>query len=166
MQKLVPDKSWLQNSTKRYSPKACSLILLNQTFFVCVAVHMLFSDLNVPSSTPFLSWLALSPSSRLRYNIIFYHDPLPSCILLYSQSSWKWQPIPVFLPGKSHGQRSLAGSVHGLQRVGHDWATKHSKQLICANIIVIITGLCSLLGDKFCLFPVYAFWTWHRISSQ
>ena len=21
----------------------------------------------------------------------------------------KWQPIPVFLPGKSHGQRSLAG---------------------------------------------------------
>ena len=24
-----------------------------------------------------------------------------------------WQPTPVFLPGKSHGQRSLAGSVHG-----------------------------------------------------
>jgi len=25
--------------------------------------------------------------------------------------SWKraWQPIPVFLPGESHGQRSLAG---------------------------------------------------------
>ena len=22
---------------------------------------------------------------------------------------WKWQPTPVFLPGKSHGQRSLAG---------------------------------------------------------
>ena len=22
----------------------------------------------------------------------------------------KWQPTPVFLPGKSHGQRSLAGS--------------------------------------------------------
>ena len=21
---------------------------------------------------------------------------------------WKWQPTPVFLPGKSHGQRSLA----------------------------------------------------------
>ena len=26
---------------------------------------------------------------------------------------------PVFLPGESHGQRSLAGSI-GLQRVGHD----------------------------------------------
>ena len=23
-----------------------------------------------------------------------------------------WQPIPVFLPGESHGQRSLAGYVH------------------------------------------------------
>ena len=26
----------------------------------------------------------------------------------------KWQPIPVFLPGKSHGQRSLADTVHGV----------------------------------------------------
>ena len=34
-------------------------------------------------------------------------------------SSRKWQPAPVCLPGKSHGQRSLAGSM-GLQRVGHD----------------------------------------------
>ena len=25
----------------------------------------------------------------------------------------KWQPSPVFLPGKSHGQMSLAGTVHG-----------------------------------------------------
>ena len=23
-----------------------------------------------------------------------------------------WQPTPVFLPGESHGQRSLAGTVH------------------------------------------------------
>ena len=22
---------------------------------------------------------------------------------------WEWQPTPVFLPGESHGQRSLAG---------------------------------------------------------
>ena len=31
--------------------------------------------------------------------------------LTYSRISWrrKWQPTPVFLPGKSHGQRSLAG---------------------------------------------------------
>ena len=29
----------------------------------------------------------------------------------------KWQPTPVFLPGKSHGQRSLAGyTVHGVTK--------------------------------------------------
>ena len=36
----------------------------------------------------------------------------------------KWPPTPVFLPGKSHGQRSLVGySPWGSQRVKHDWAT-------------------------------------------
>ena len=37
----------------------------------------------------------------------------------------KWQPTPVFLPGKSHGQRSLGGySPWGWQRVRHDLVTK------------------------------------------
>ena len=31
----------------------------------------------------------------------------------------KWQPTPGFLPGESHGQRSLAGYIQ-LQRVGHN----------------------------------------------
>ena len=39
----------------------------------------------------------------------------------------KWQPIPVFLPGKFHGQRSLVGYiVHGVQRDRHDWAHTHT----------------------------------------
>ena len=38
----------------------------------------------------------------------------------------KWQPIPVFLPGESHGQRSLVGSSPGgSKRVGHNWTTEH-----------------------------------------
>ena len=41
----------------------------------------------------------------------------------------KWQPTPVFLPGESHGQRSLAGDSPWGQRVGHDSAT---KQQFCA----------------------------------
>ena len=54
----------------------------------------------------------------------------------------KWQPTPVFLPGESHGQRSLAGyspwwlsgslvsySPWGWKRVRHDLATKE-QQLI------------------------------------
>ena len=41
----------------------------------------------------------------------------------------KWQSIPVFLPGKSHGWRSLAGySPGGHKRVGHDLATKEQQQ--------------------------------------
>ena len=44
--------------------------------------------------------------------------------------SWrkKWQPTPVFLPGKSHRQRSLAGySPWGHRRVGHDLVTKQQE---------------------------------------
>ena len=33
--------------------------------------------------------------------------------------SRKWQPAPVFLPGKSRGQRSLVGyTVHGVAKSG------------------------------------------------
>ena len=36
-----------------------------------------------------------------------------------------WQPTPVFLPGESHGQRSLVGySPWSRKRLGHYWATK------------------------------------------
>ena len=43
----------------------------------------------------------------------------------------KWQPTPVFLPGESHGQRSLvAYSSQGHKRVGQDLATKQRQQFI------------------------------------
>ena len=34
-----------------------------------------------------------------------------------------WQPTPVLLPGKSHGQRSMAGYSPWGHRVGHNWTT-------------------------------------------
>ena len=34
-----------------------------------------------------------------------------------------WQPTPVFLPGESHGQKSLAGYSPWSRRVRHDWST-------------------------------------------
>ena len=41
----------------------------------------------------------------------------------------KWQPPPVFLPGKPHGQRSLAGySPWGCKRVRHDLAAKQQQK--------------------------------------
>ena len=33
-----------------------------------------------------------------------------------------WQPSPRFLPGESHGQRSLVGYSPWGRRVGHDWS--------------------------------------------
>ena len=40
----------------------------------------------------------------------------------------KWQPTPVFLSGRSHGQRSLLScSPWGHKRVGHDLATEEGK---------------------------------------
>ena len=39
------------------------------------------------------------------------------------KTSWRreWQPTPVFLPGESHGQRSLGGlQSMGWHRVRHD----------------------------------------------
>ena len=38
---------------------------------------------------------------------------------------------PVFFPGKSHGQRSLAATVHGgHRRVRHDLVTNNSKDTV------------------------------------
>ena len=42
----------------------------------------------------------------------------------------KWQPTTVLLPGKSHGQRSLAGySPWGHKRVRHDLVIKQKNFL-------------------------------------
>ena len=39
-----------------------------------------------------------------------------------------WQPTPVFLPGESHGQRSLVGYNPWGRRVGYDWACTHTEK--------------------------------------
>ena len=46
---------------------------------------------------------------------------------LLPMQEMKCQPTPVFLLGKSNGQRDLVGYIQsmGLQRLGHDWACMH-----------------------------------------
>ena len=47
----------------------------------------------------------------------------------------KWQPIPVFLPGKLHGQRSLEGySPRVCKRVRHDVVTKQPPLCITCTV--------------------------------
>ena len=48
----------------------------------------------------------------------------------------KWQPNPVFLPGKSHGQRSLEGYSPWCCRVRYDWATKQQQKLNVLELFV------------------------------
>ena len=57
----------------------------------------------------------------------------------------KWQPIPVFLPGKSHGQRSLAGyNPWGCKRFGHNLTTKQ-HQLSLFKLFPVFTKFCTIL---------------------
>ena len=41
----------------------------------------------------------------------------------------KWQPIPAFLPGKSHGQRSLVGHSLWGHRVRHNGAHTNTHKM-------------------------------------
>ena len=62
----------------------------------------------------------------------------------------KWQLTPVFLPGKSYGQRSLVGhSPCGLQRVGHGWVTtlspsraSHAAVVFCSKKVLTRGSSC------------------------
>ena len=49
----------------------------------------------------------------------------------------KWQPTPVFLPGKFHGRRNLAGYSPWGHKVGHSWAHTHTHthtHTICCTL--------------------------------
>ena len=47
-------------------------------------------------------------------------------------------PLPVFLPGKFHGQRSLGLQSMGLQGVGHNLATKNNNKSLIYKITKMI----------------------------
>ena len=50
----------------------------------------------------------------------------------------KWQPTPVFLPGKSHGQRSLvAYSRWDHKRAGHDRTRSHIDNVLIVEEMLI-----------------------------
>ena len=75
----------------------------------------------------------------------------------------KWQPTPVFLPGNSHGQRSLVGySPWGRKRVGHHLATKQQQQTThCTQTSACSQGWSSQLQTFF-----FFFISWRLITLQ
>ena len=59
----------------------------------------------------------------------------------------KWQPTPVFLPGKSHGWRNPVGYSPWGRRVRHDWATSlHFKQSL-SKPCISLWGTAQLPGS-------------------
>ena len=87
-----------------------------------------------------------------------------------------WQSTPVFLPGKSHGQRTLTGYSPWVARVRHDLATKpppppvleaRSPQKTLAVLVpskALRNG--SVLGLPCGLSTTFSMFTWHcpRVS--
>ena len=93
----------------------------------------------------------------------------------------KWQPTPVFLPGKPHGQRSLAGySPWGYKSQTHDLVTKPPPPLIrlvrfspnsqlltdgwfwCLTILPSFHSLGDLYGEEGCSLAMW----WVFFSSM
>ena len=69
--------------------------------------------------------------------------------------SWrrKWQAIPIFLPGKSHGRRSLVGyRPWDHKRDGHDLVTKQQllSRLSYFLLLLEITEIDNLYFSKNC----------------
>ena len=52
----------------------------------------------------------------------------------------KWQPTPVFLPGKSHGQRSLVCCSPWGHRVRYNLVTKPPPSYLCLYLPIYPAG--------------------------
>ena len=66
----------------------------------------------------------------------------------------KWQPTPVFLPGKFHGQRSLVGcSPCGRRRVAHNLVTIQQPYIIIFNYIKTIYSDFTMTNTRFITHP-------------
>ena len=85
----------------------------------------------------------------------------------------KWQPTPVFLPGKSHGCRSLVGyGPWGCRKVGHALVTK--QYFLLVNLLGILgTNLyylrfCWILFDynKFRIFEFPQEWSYSIVKLR
>ena len=80
----------------------------------------------------------------------------------------KWQPTPVFSPGKSHGQRSLVGySPRGLQ--SETWLSMHPPVNYQSNIeSALISLYVSVIGWKYSMGSMVLvqiwFWVWKQSS--
>ena len=66
---------------------------------------------------------------------------------------WEWQPIPIFLPGESHGHRSLVGyGPQGCKQSDMTEATQHSTAHKLPSLLMFMK--CQLLSGLACQAPL------------
>ena len=79
-----------------------------------------------------------TPNSNFHTSDCFKYSPNKHIFSHLKPACWrrKWQLTPVFLPGESHGQRSLAGCSpwDHKESVGHDWETKTYTDLLTTHM--------------------------------
>ena len=69
----------------------------------------------------------------------------------------KWQPTPAFVPGDSHGQRSLVGQNPWGRRVRHDWAPKLMAQCYVHSTLLTLPRNGSSLTACYSMFKIVLF---------
>ena len=75
----------------------------------------------------------------------------------------KWQPTPVFLPGESHGQRSLVGYSSWV-RVRHHWVANTFTVCLCI-LSAILPSLRFTMGTVFFLLHWLWLWSYYVLTN-
>ena len=154
LEALVSRDRWASGS-----PTTCSFLVLRNVYRKLESCF--FS--NLPGSITYSLEKAMAPhSSTLAWKIPWMEEPgrLQSMGSLRVRHDWatslslstfmhwrrKWQPTPVFLPGESHGRRSLVGCSPWGHTVGHDWSDlavadiKQVNRTILNYLVIMYNG--------------------------
>ena len=97
------------------------------------AIHGVTKSRTRLSNWTELNWWHIDPgvgkkTQQKKKNVISFFLLIYDSLMI---GTWRmrWQHTPVSLPGKSHGQRNMAGySSWGHKRVSHDLATEQHQQ--------------------------------------
>ena len=111
-------------------------------YFSITILHFLITTPNILASNPKF-YTKFHTCEGFSGDSVVKNPPEMQKTQRHRFSSWvgkipwrrKWQSTPIFLPGKSHGQKSLIGfSPWGCNRVGHDW--RLSKNDTCKPVFL------------------------------
>ena len=130
---LISSNKWDGEKGRRWAAMALNLSVVIWIKVTCLRVSFVDQQCSLPGGAA-----VKNPPANAQRHKRHRFDPWVRKIP-YRR---KWQPVPVFSPGKFHGQRSLAG----LQRIGHDWARREQDSKV---VISMGSSLAWLNGHEF-----------------